>query len=378
MPTKAETARITAISEALVGALEAIRGRGREEYPPTFRKLAEQADGSPTVEQALEAAGKKPFKGRVLAFEPAKKGGKPAPDSWVYFQEDKALERELWDRKLAELAERMVRVLESQSRLGEDAYPSSFARLAELCGLRPSDKVIPKLIAHEHMARRAVVAVVKGKTPDSESPVLLVDDVPRSLPALVACALDRSRTGVDRTFTGKKLVKKLAPALRKPVEDALKKARIGDLALPPTVAWVAGARGEPLLFHVDDLHVSGPMRAAPREHRNGPPAPAEPPATRPPEPAPARSADDFATAFRAAFDQIDRGNGRSNLVKLAALRRALPQFDRASFDEGLRTLQSEDAFTLDAHEGFYEKLAPEDAEAGIRDAGSLLVYAIRK
>src|SRR5262249_42119566 len=87
---------------------------------------------------------------------------------------------------------------------------------------------------------------------------------------------------------------------------------------------------------------------------------------------------DFAAAFRAAFQRLDRENRSPNFVRLLDLRRALPQFERATFDAGLRQLRLHDEFTLSGHEGRHGPLLDEEREAGIREVGSLLVYVSRR
>jgi hypothetical protein len=87
---------------------------------------------------------------------------------------------------------------------------------------------------------------------------------------------------------------------------------------------------------------------------------------------------DFVQAFRAAFDILDRRNGSTNFVKLADLRDALSEFSREEFDAGLRKLRMEGVFSLDSHEGLHGSLSHDDRDAGVREAGSLLVYASRR
>ncbi len=85
---------------------------------------------------------------------------------------------------------------------------------------------------------------------------------------------------------------------------------------------------------------------------------------------------DFAASFTAAFDRIDRERGSHNFVSLVLLRQAVPA-DRAAFDAGLRELRVAGRFTLSGAEGRHGLTAEEQA-AGIREDGSLLLYASRK
>ena len=85
---------------------------------------------------------------------------------------------------------------------------------------------------------------------------------------------------------------------------------------------------------------------------------------------------DFATAFDAAFTQLDREAGSTNFVILTALRRALP-FSRAAFDAGFRRLREAGRYTLspaeDGH-GIDEK----QRKAGIHEEGTLLLFVSRR
>ena len=87
---------------------------------------------------------------------------------------------------------------------------------------------------------------------------------------------------------------------------------------------------------------------------------------------------DFTSAFLEAFDQLDRHNGSTNFVKLADLRHALSEFGREEFDAGLRQLRVDGVFSLDSHEGLHGSLTPQERDAGVREAGSVLIYASRR
>ena len=82
--------------------------------------------------------------------------------------------------------------------------------------------------------------------------------------------------------------------------------------------------------------------------------------------------------LRQLIDELDRRNGSTNFVKLADLRQALGDFSREEFDAGLRRLRMDEIFSLDSHEGLHGSLTHEEREAGVREAGSLLVYASRR
>lgn len=86
----------------------------------------------------------------------------------------------------------------------------------------------------------------------------------------------------------------------------------------------------------------------------------------------------FADAFRAAWDQLDRRNGRTNFVRLIEMRAALSQFDRETFDAGLQELRAAWEFSLDSHEGLHVHITPEERAAGITEMGSLLIYVCKR
>jgi len=86
---------------------------------------------------------------------------------------------------------------------------------------------------------------------------------------------------------------------------------------------------------------------------------------------------DFAAAFDAAFHELDRQRGSHNFLSLVDLRQALARFSREQFDHGLRDLRAAGLYGLSAAEGIHG-IRPEDRDAGIEEAGTLLVYVSKK
>ncbi len=86
---------------------------------------------------------------------------------------------------------------------------------------------------------------------------------------------------------------------------------------------------------------------------------------------------DFAAAFDAAFHDLDRQRGSHNFISLVDLRQALARFSREQFDQGLRDLRAAGLYGLSAAEGIHG-IRPEDRDAGIEEAGTLLVYVSKK
>ena len=397
MPKSPEGPVIADLTGRMLDALEARRARGEGAYPPTLRDLSREC-GDPSDDRLLKAAATKAFTARASA--PVKLARKPSPDSPVYFKEDvppktkperkskpkgeTAAERDR--RQAAELAGRMISVLDSQRRLGGAAYPPTLRRLAELCEVsNGSDPRIRKAVDHEMMAGAVVVARA-GKSAIVDAPILFRDDVEgragSHLPALLGFALTPPPpTGKGKpkdpthAFTADELAKRFIPEIQVPFRAALARG-INQQSLPPEVAWVT-IKGKPHLFLLANLRPDPSRR---------PVAPAPEPVlapSRPPSPdgvpAPAaRPACEFAAAFRAAFTELDRRHGPRNFVKLSDLRRALAGFSREEFDAGLRQLRLDDQFSLNSHEGSHDTLSGEDRDAGIREAGSLLIYVTRR
>jgi hypothetical protein len=355
---KAEDPIVVGLAERMPGILASLKHQVDAAYPPTLRRLAELCDPSASDNQIRKAVGKPGFKAKaVVKF----KDRKPDLDAPVYLKGDDGTDS---------LAAKMLLVLESQRPLGRGAYPPSLRKLAELSGVNGSDARVPKAAVLGPMARRALVAAKAGVKPDLNAPVFLAADLDASpsdlLPPLLLFALTpipprrRAKAVETHAFSPDDLAKKLIEPVRKRFADALK-AAIERRDLPPGIAWVM-VKGKPLLFFLEYLRPGVPH--APQKAESHPTAPAP--------------TSDFSDSFRAAFDRLDRRNGSTNFVKLSDLRRELADFDRQAFDAGLDRLRLEWQFSLNSHEGLLVTLTPEEREAGIREAGSLLVYASRR
>ncbi len=362
------------LAERMLELLISKREFGGDAYPPTLRHLGELCDGAPSHDLIVKAAKKKDFTSKAIVTE--KVGGNPSLDSPVYFNGDEP-------KPEAILARRMLAVLESQRHLGSPAYPPTVRRLAELCELRASDKLVPKAASHEIMAERTIVVAKKGKGPNLDAPVALTEDIEKGLsnimPALLRFALSpvtsksKGETIETVAFSTAELKKRFIVNLQGALDQALDRG-VADRNLPPDVAWVM-VKGKPLLFLVENLRPEAPTRTAPA---NGHTSPSQVVGATPaslPRPTPSR---EFARSFLDAFDRLDRRNGSTNFVKLAELRHALSDFSHDEFDAGLRQLRIDGLFSLDSPEGLYGSLTHEEREAGVRELGSLLVYASRR
>ena len=389
MSKKAKDAEVTILAEAMLQKLASLREQGGEAYPSTLRQLADSTGSSTTDEQVQKAAAKKVFTGTAVVLE--KVGGKPSFDAPVYFKGDTPAKKKSAPKRAeparpkddgAELAGRMLLVLEAQRQLGAEAYPLTLRRLAELCDRNASDPLVTKAAAHKTMTDRAVVAAkVKGK-PQLDAPVVLRDDIEGNLtavlPALLAFALSpvpttaKGKTSVTTAFTPSEVKGRFVTELQKPVLEAIERG-IEQQDMPARVVWIL-TKGKPYLLLVDNL-------------RPGTARPTHPAVSRIPAPTQGDigalaisilPAHDFAAAFREAFAQLDRRNGSTNFVTLADLRKALAGVGREEFDTGLRALRLGGEFSLDSHEGLHGSLTSEEREAGVHEAGSLLVYVSRR
>jgi hypothetical protein len=386
MPKKPD--QVAILSEEMLGVLESLRHQGGEAYPPPLRRLAALTGGSPTDEQVQKAAARTAFTAQAIVIE--KVDRKPSLDAPVYFKVDVPAKKPASKRVAAgkpkddggELAGRMLLVLEAQRRLGADAYPPTLRRLAEHCDLNASDTRVTKGACHKAMTEVSVVAAkVKGK-PNLDAPVVLrrdiEEDFTRALPALLRFALatvtggGKGKPTETTAFAPSDVKGRLVPELQKPLVAALERG-IERQDLPEDVAWVV-TKGKPYLFLVDKIRPGAGRPARPAAGAAQTPSHAADgdagPAVRPVQ--------DFAEALRMAFEQLDRRNRATNFVKLADLRRALAEFGRDEFDSGLRTLRLNGEFALDSHEGLHGSLTPEEREAGVREAGSLLIYVSRR
>jgi hypothetical protein len=362
------------LAERMLEVLKAKGNYGAEGDPPTLQELGEHCDGAPSHELIVKAATKKVFTDKAVVVDKVDK--KPALASPVYFK------GEVPKREVL-LARRMVAVLESQRRLGDEAYPPTLRRLAQLCEVKGPDAAIRKAAATDPMASRTTVLAKNGNSLRPDAPVVFREEIEGNLatvlPALLRFALrpttSKTKKGIRETaaFTVKELANRFIPELRSRLTDAVEEA-IARGSLPHGVAWIS--KGDPLLFLVEHL------RPADSRATTGADAYATPAHRDPAGDAPASNAhvpaSEFVQAFRAAFEDLDRRNGSTNFVKLSDLRSALSEFSREDFDAGLRRLRIEGVFSLDSHEGLHGSLTDDEREAGVREAGSVLIYASRR
>ena len=373
MPKPKKPDEAALLADRMLEVLDNQRSFGGDRYPPALQHLGELCDGMPSPALIVKAASKKAF--TVKAAVVRKEGKKPALDSPVYFKEDVPKPEEV-------LAARMLAVLESQQRLGGPAYPPTLRRLAELCEVKASHADVPKAASHAILADRVVVTAKSGKKANLDAPVVRKEDLERGFasvfPAILRFALQRTtskskgKTIETAAFRPAELNKRFIAEVQGRFDEAVERG-IARRDLPPDVAWVM-VKGNPLVFLEENLR-RGAVKPATEGDGRSVLTSADHSAK---VTAATRQDRDFASAFLAGFDLLDRRNGSTNFVKLADLRHILSEFSREEFDAGLRQLRIDGVFSLDSHEGLHGSLTHDEREAGVREAGSLLIYASRR
>ncbi|CAN95568.1 hypothetical protein sce5405 [Sorangium cellulosum So ce56] len=282
---------------------------------------------------------------------------------------------------------KLLGVLESQKQLGGASYPPTLERLAELMGEKPTKtlKALEEATARALLSREAVSR--KKPAPDTTL-VLFAEDLEavaqsdRLLEVLLQSARKPDAPAVELA----KLSEGLLPALSSAFTKALEQ-RIAERRLPRTIGALLGKK--PLLFFLADAVL--PAAGAPAR----PPAIAADGAARRAAPdgagnaisngpgtstasGPGAPAISFADRFDAAFSSLDRASGRLNYVTLHALRAALPDIPRDTFDAELGALRRQRRYSLDPSDGRHHQMAEAERDAGIMEAGNLLVYVARR
>jgi hypothetical protein len=264
------------------------------------------------------------------------------------------------------LAQKLIRVLEAQRRLGESSYPLSLERLIQLTDEAAPEAVVKKAIAVGTFRSHVLLAMPRKR----DAPVALAGDVETLAGSrlLLEYVLSIARTPATHAFSVNDFKRKMNAILWPAFQEVVNR-QIVEESLPPTVGWIV-IRGKKYLFLLKDLHASerDKRAAAPR-------APAERP-SEPVAPASTRSPADFAQRFDDAFARLDRAKGCHNFVHLLDLRKAL-LLDRGDFDAGLTDLRAAGRYVLSAAEGRHE-LTPEERAAGIHEDGALLLYVSRR
>ncbi len=131
-----------------------------------------------------------------------------------------------------ELADQLVRVLESQRQLGEASYPCPLNHLIQLTAPQAAPELVGQALALKPFAQRVLLAC-KGQ-PDT--PVALAEDVDQLAASLqlLEFVLRLASTPKKWSVPIKKVATKLHSKLKQPFTDAVRR-QIEAQALPPTV-----------------------------------------------------------------------------------------------------------------------------------------------
>jgi hypothetical protein len=263
----------------------------------------------------------------------------------------------------AELAEVMIRHLETQRGLGAPSYPLSVGRLLELANRDAPAAQIDRAMRKRSFQKRVVIACAKNR----QAPIALASDVDSLAGSrlLLEFMLQLLRTASNQAFSPAQLKAKTSGKLQPSFQTAILHQIEGG-SLPPTVGWIAINRTKKL-FLLADLHLGRPSVLPSKGSQglsigDGLPL--------------AEQASHFAQAFDRAFDELDRRAGAHNFVSLVDLRAALPMPHEA-FDRELQQLRLTSRYGLSSAEGRHG-LRPGERDAAIIEDGILLLYISRK
>ena len=409
----------------MVQTLQRLREQGDDAYPPTLAQLSVLADPLAPQQLAVKALKKKPFAARLLAAN--KHADSPValaedaerladsprlleftlsllctpekrlhPSAKVVGKVDKslkvaftaALQRRLTDGSLpatvgvvtvrgkpqlylrtlpppaVELSQKLMRTLETLRSEGENAYPLSLKDLITQANSAAGPALVKEATALPPFAGRTLSAAPR----DPASPLALTEDRDALLRSavLLEYAVIAVRKPDHQAVAVTDLKKKVAKPLQAAFEAAVV-ARIAAEKRSPAVGWLH-VKKKPHLFLFADLNLpvqaSGGRKPSDSSSNQGADAPRSPVVV------------DFAAAFGAAFDQLDRQKGSHNIVDLVDLRSAVP-VDRGAFDSGLQQLRRAGQYTLSNAEGRHG-ITAEEREAGLVEEGALLLFASRK
>lgn len=273
-------------------------------------------------------------------------------------------------QSVAEVAENLIQTLEQMREQGSSEYPVHLDRLFERVGLSPNDKLAQDVRSNATFKKRFLIFGGEQRTALAEDL-----DAPPYATRLLAAALAAARTQGRNTRTAAFSAKEIAAALDEQSKHHRKRieTRITEAAqaaqLPPGLHWIS-VKGAPLFFHGADMQ--------PPEAQSVPIPAVTKPAQPPPTTSTSTRLEEFPARFAQAFEQIDQRMGRRNFVKVYELRRELPQYNREQFDQGLWKLREQGRYAMNSSDGNVVALSPEERDAGIMEAGSLLVYVSRK
>ncbi|WP_437832099.1 hypothetical protein [Sorangium sp. So ce1153] len=329
----------------LIGVLESQRQLGGASYPPTLERLAELTGEKPA--ETSKALSHKDAKGRVLLSPVGGGKKKPAPGSTLVLLAE--------DLEAVARSDRLLE-LQLQSARKADAPAVELAQLPK--GLLPALSRAFRAALEQRIAERRAprtVGVLIGKKPLF---FFIADAV---LPAAGATALPAATANGARDAAANGAHDTASRGARDTASNGARDtASHGAPDVASNGARASGSNGARASTS------NGAAQPPPGPSRDAPPAPAAAPAV------------SFADRFDAAFTALDRDAGGHNYVTLRALRAALPDVPRAVFDAELAALRRQRRYSLDPSDGRHHQMADAEREAGIMEAGNLLVYVARR
>jgi len=265
-----------------------------------------------------------------------------------------------------DLSERLVREMERCQGQGELLVEWS----SLLSAVGPSDAgVLQRARETEPIRSRVVPIFIK----EAEGLVVLAENAercasdPRILDRLTRTALIAGDTAVDvAKLKGQAVLKLLSPQIAKAFSQTVDRMTSGD-GVPKGYGLIRVAK-KTYLFRLSDICGMANTDDRSRSlHGQTSDASAHSNAHE----------EEFAPAFREAFDRLDAREGGYNFVKLLHLRNALPRYPRPVFDAELEALRKERKFSLESSEGHLVSLTEQEREAGIMESGRQLIYCKR-
>ncbi|MGK3969788.1 hypothetical protein WMF38_32600 [Sorangium sp. So ce118] len=339
----------------LLGVLESQKQLGGASYPPTLERLAELTGEKPA--ETSKALNHKDAKGRVLLSRAAGGKKKPAPGTTLVLLAD--------DLQAVAQSDRLLE-LQLQSARKADAPAVELAQLPK--GLLPALSRAFKAALEQRIAERRVprtIGVLTGKKPLF---FFIADAV---LPAAGAPALPAATAtdGAPRPSASNGARDTASPGARDTASNGARDTAspgAPDAASPGAPDAASNGARASTSNGARASTSNGAAQPPPAPSRDAPAAPAAAPAV------------SFADRFDAAFAALDRDAGGHNYVTLRALRAALPDVPRAVFDAELAALRRQRRYSLDPSDGRHHQMADAEREAGIMEAGNLLVYVARR
>ncbi len=248
-------------------------------------------------------------------------------------------------------------------------YPLTLGDLARAAAPDARAQQVLAAARKRSFSSRAIVA----RAGRIDAPVAAFEDLGRLAGAAITLefALRSMRTETIHARTVSDLGSRLTSTAKfKDVFKRLVSEQVAREQTPATVGWIVDRR--PKLFLLEEIRPQSLRHCLMAEKAVSTASDQQPPLA-----APSVGAADFAGRFEEAFDQLDRQKGSHNFVSLLDLRRRLAEFPRDTFDAGLVRLRIDGRFTLSGAESRYG-IRQEEREAGLEEAGTLLLHVSRK